>query len=179
MRGGRGSTGGGARATSSGSSSWRPRLVHVRGFAPFGTGHRINKLEAKTIQESIMSILDEADKMKLSPLHPFVQNHQVTFNTRGCNYEELSMLFDHINLAIAKHKALYKGHDLRATMEVSPGGSGRSRRSTTPGTLSPPSRRTPIGRRAGARCASTACPRTRSSATGSASWASGNGTMRP
>lgn len=72
-----------------------------------------------------MQILDGDDKTKLSPLNLCVQNHQVTFNTRGCNYDELSMLVNRINLFIAKNKTQYKGHDSRATMEVPPRGSGR------------------------------------------------------
>lgn len=80
--------------------------MHIRGFAPFGSGHRFNKREAKLIQETIFSILEESDKVKLSRLDPFVQNHQVTFNTRGCSYDDTSMLVDRINLSIAKHNTV-------------------------------------------------------------------------
>lgn len=49
-----------------------------------------------------------------------MQNHHVTFNTAGCGYDDFSMLIDRINMAIAKNKTQSKGHELRATTEVSP-----------------------------------------------------------
>lgn len=72
-------------ATSARSSSqdaaWQPRLIHCRGFAPFGCGtpDKLRKQELADVQDKMLGVADETMRAALTPLGGFALNHKVTF----------------------------------------------------------------------------------------------------
>lgn len=113
----------GRQAASSATStgSWKPLFVHIRGFAPYGSGVKLNKREAKQLQEQVEATLTDEVRQKINALEPFVQNHQLTWNIKGgAGYDDISVVVDAMNTGIAKARLQYKGNELKAMMEISP-----------------------------------------------------------
>lgn len=111
-------------ATSSATSisagtSWRPRLIHVRGFAPYGSGVRTHKRDAKALQEQVMATLSSEDRSGLSALERFVQNHQASWNVHAATTDDIAMIAGRMTEQMRKHKITFMGHELKAMMEVS------------------------------------------------------------
>lgn len=111
-----------AAASSGGTAAWKPRLVHVRGFAPYGSGVKLNKREANKFQEMVEATLTDHIRSKINALEPFVQNHQLSWNVRtaAAGYDDIAAVVDAMNMGISKAKLQYKGNDLKAMMEISP-----------------------------------------------------------
>lgn len=76
----------GNRSTTHGTSNssqdgWTLRLVHIRGFAPFGCGpaDKLRKQELQVVQTPILSVCDNDLRQCLTPLGGFALNHNMSF----------------------------------------------------------------------------------------------------
>lgn len=67
-------------ASRSEAPDWRPRVVHARGFAPYGcsAARKVHKTEIQAIENTIIGHLDETIASMLQPLPGFALNHNIS-----------------------------------------------------------------------------------------------------
>lgn len=51
-------------------AGWKPRLIHIRGFCPYGSGAKLNRREETEMQKIIMGHMGPTDRLRLQALEP-------------------------------------------------------------------------------------------------------------
>lgn len=100
-------------------TGWTPRLIHIRGFCPYGSGAKLNRRAAAETQKIILSNMEPGDRIRLQTLEPFVQNHQLSFQVRATE-NDIRQMCDKINIMLATKKFNCKNYELKAVLEISP-----------------------------------------------------------
>lgn len=101
---------------------WRPRVVHVRGWAPFGCSatHKLNKKEAIDFQAEIDKRLTEEWKDKARCMGPLVMSHSLSLEILDASCTDAKRLADKLNLSFAASPLNTKGSPCGAACERSP-----------------------------------------------------------
>lgn len=114
------STGSSARSTASRTTDWRPRVVHVRGLAPYGsTGKKLTRGRAVEEQQKITSFRDHfAEETRW--LQPFAQSHCWSFEVVHAEPWTAKNWADKVNMKINSMNDKMSGCEVRAAVETSP-----------------------------------------------------------
>lgn len=103
------------------NEEWRPRLVHIRGWAPWGTGpeKNINRHDACQLQNSF-GTRDIARRESCKWLRPFMQNHMITLEVQNGSLHRCKEVSDHVQQIVTKFNVQCGGAPLRSSAETSP-----------------------------------------------------------
>lgn len=111
-----------AREPQFSASEWISRVMHWRDWAPFGCppGQKLDRAEAKSLQEQIEQQLDEETRPRLRWLQPFVQNHAVSAQVLGARFGDTKSIADESTIAITKCPIFARVLPIRVGVETSP-----------------------------------------------------------
>lgn len=100
-----------------------PRIVHIRGWNPYGSPaeSKLTKEQARQLQAQIAAAMSAEWCDRTLWLTPFVQNHCISAELlMADNPQEVKKLADNINLVIKRGAITVADKDIRATVETSP-----------------------------------------------------------
>lgn len=111
-----------AAATSSSRSSWRPRIVHIRGFAPYGSAEpeQLSKEACIAVQKELGEMMGIQCKETTTWLQPFNRNQAVRFECLDANDNQCKAWSDNLNKNINQARWKIKEKEVKGAVETSP-----------------------------------------------------------
>lgn len=102
------------------AAEWQPRLVLVRGFAPYGAGpeKNIRKSEIGAVQGAILQCCDERLRSVLEPCQGYALNHNVAFRVPPT--EDARATADLVDKRLQAKSFKVRGCSVRASAETHP-----------------------------------------------------------
>lgn len=102
--------------------SWKPRLIHIRGWAPFGSpaSSQISRAEAAAFQSDILAALDPEERATSKFLAPSMHIHMISTEVRPATYDAVKDAADSIKCAITNARITVRGSMPEAGIETSP-----------------------------------------------------------
>ena len=103
------------------NGGFQPKLVFVRGFAPYGcaASDKLTRSEYAKESNELHLMLPEPLRSSVRIADPFPLSFQVAFRVMG-GRDECEVVRDHLANGIAKKSFKIKGNDLKVSIEVSP-----------------------------------------------------------
>lgn len=100
---------------------WCPRVVHVRGRAPFGAGDsaKLPRASVVSLQEQITRLLPDDGPQMCKWMNPFIRSHMISFGVMAATYGAAKKQADIVSIAIHKHNKV-TGKEIKAAVETSP-----------------------------------------------------------
>lgn len=112
----RGSTSGATAMPSSADTGWRPRLAHVRGWAPRGSraSQKLTRKESSDLQNQVAEPIPQEWAHKTRLLAPFMLPHALSIEALGAKPFEADRVTDKLDLSLATSRLTIKDSQVRA-----------------------------------------------------------------
>lgn len=110
---GRRSTGTTTSRSGGAAAEWRARVVHIHGFAPYGSSGKKSTRE-RTLEEQrkITSFMDEHFPVETRVPQPFVQNHSISLEVLAAESWTAKHWADKLNMTFTSIKYKIDGSDI-------------------------------------------------------------------
>lgn len=84
------------------ATGWTPRLIHFKGWSPFGAGDRskISRAEALRVQEAISSKMPDEARQRTRWLTPFLSNHRISAEIWMCKDTDCKCYSDMVSMSL-------------------------------------------------------------------------------
>lgn len=116
----------GSRTSASSSpqtcDDWVPRVLHWRGWAPYGSNDssKISRTEAEQVHAQILDRVPEDLRPGIKLLSPFVKNHSVSAEILAASYNDTKRICDLVNLELQRRPIRVRNVNIKGAVETSP-----------------------------------------------------------
>ena len=102
---------------------WCPRMVLVRGWAPFGSpaSQKIDRIEYKKVANELLSCLPHCLQNNVMVRAPFAANYQISFGLKdGGGWDSCRAVQEALIVGVESNMINVRGHSLKVSIELSP-----------------------------------------------------------
>ena len=102
---------------------WCPRMVLVRGWAPFGSpaSQKIDRIEYKKVANELLSCLPHCLQNNVMVRAPFAANYQISFGLKdGGGWDSCRAVQEALIAGVESNMINVRGHSLKVSIELSP-----------------------------------------------------------